>query len=194
MRVKITDAIHFHGHLCPGLVVGFRASSYAMKLLGYKDTIFSEAYQVVVENEVCGIDGVQVVTGCTIGNGSLIIDNQGKQAYNFVSKKTNQGIRLALRVPLWGEGESIELHQRVKMGTASELEKREFFSRRDRRGKELWEIDDNELFKVTEIEMVIPKTPRLYPFVRCSACGEEVMERWAAETGGRFFCRSCSER
>ena len=46
-------AASFHGHVCPGLTIGYRASLYAIKLL---DLTFSEDEQVVciAENDACG--------------------------------------------------------------------------------------------------------------------------------------------
>ncbi len=186
-----SKAVTFHGHICPGIAVGFRASVYALNLLGYKGEKFSDSYNVVVENDVCGNDGVQIVTGCTTGNDGLIIDNKGKQAFNFISKKTARGIRLVLNVPLWESDEPIYLHQKVKGGISTEQEKKSFFAFRHQRGLQIMNIPDEQLFKVADVELVLPKKPRLYPFVKCSVCKEEVMTPWASEFEGNIICAGC---
>ena len=182
-------AYKFHGHICPGITVGYRASMLALKLLGLEGKNISSTHTVIVENDVCGVDGVQFVTGCTVGNSGLIIDNQGRQAFNFISK-SGRGIRLALKYPLWGSNYPIELHQKVKTGTASEAEKAEFFSLRNERGQFLYQLSDEELFKVSEIELHLPGKPRLHPIAVCNICGEEVMRPWAVEHENGLACKS----
>ena len=142
--------------------MGYRASMLALKLLGLEGKNISSTHTVIVENDVCGVDGVQFVTGCTVGNSGLIIDNQGRQAFNFVSK-SGRGIRIALKYPLWGSNYPIELHQKVKTGTASEAEKTEFFPAQ--RAASLYQLDE-ELFKVSEIELHLP-SPGSIP-LRCA--------------------------
>lgn len=59
-------AAAFHGHVCPGLTIGYRAALYAIDLL---ELTFSEDEQVVciTENDACGVDAIQAVLGCSIG-------------------------------------------------------------------------------------------------------------------------------
>ena len=55
----------FHGHVCPGLTIGFRAALYAIDLL---ELTFSEDEKTVCvsENDACGCDAIQVVLGCSV--------------------------------------------------------------------------------------------------------------------------------
>ena len=50
----------FHGHVCGGLTIGYKAALYAIELL---DLSFSEDEQVVciTENDACGVDAIQVI-------------------------------------------------------------------------------------------------------------------------------------
>jgi formylmethanofuran dehydrogenase subunit E len=190
MSQALWEKVHnFHGHICPGITVGYRASLLALKLLGQEGKNIGATHTVIIENDVCGVDGVQYVTGCTVGNDSLIIDNQGRQAFNFIAK-SGRGIRVALKYPLWGSNYPIALHQKVKTGTASEAEKSEFFSLRNKRGQLLYELLDDELFKVTDIEVRLPGKPRLHPITVCNICGEEVMSPWAVEHENGLACKS----
>ena len=65
------DCVAFHGHECGGLTIGYKASMYAIELLNLE---FSADEQVVcvAENDACGIDGIQVMLGCSIGKGNLL--------------------------------------------------------------------------------------------------------------------------
>ena len=54
------QCVEFHGHVCGGLTIGYKASLYAMELLRLN---FSQDEEVVciAENDACGVDAVQVV-------------------------------------------------------------------------------------------------------------------------------------
>ena len=64
----------FHGHVCGGLTIGYKAALYAIELL---ELTFSEDERVVcvAENDACGVDAIQVVLGCSVGKGAEITDS-----------------------------------------------------------------------------------------------------------------------
>ena len=82
-------AAAFHGHVCPGLTIGYRAALYAIDLLGLT---FSDDEQVVciTENDACGVDAIQAILGCSIGKGNLLFHMRGKQAFSFYNRKTGK--------------------------------------------------------------------------------------------------------
>ena len=90
------EAVAFHGHACPGLALGYRAAEYAMAALraGRSD---DEDLVAIIENEACGVDAIQLVAGCSVGKGNLILKNFGKHAYTFIDRKSNRAIRLVQR-------------------------------------------------------------------------------------------------
>ena len=85
----------FHGHVCPGLTIGFRAALYAIDLL---ELTFSEDEKTVCvsENDACGCDAIKVVLGCSVGKGNLLFHMTGKQAFSFYNRKTGKSVRLVL--------------------------------------------------------------------------------------------------
>lgn len=89
-------AAAFHGHVCPGLTIGYRAALYAMDLL---ELTFSDDEQVVciAENDACGVDAIQAILGCSIGKGNLLFHMRGKQAFSFYNRKTGKSVRLVLK-------------------------------------------------------------------------------------------------
>ena len=90
------DCVAFHGHECGGLTIGYKASLYAIELLKLE---FSADEQVVCisENDACGVDGIQVMLGCSIGKGNLLFHMRGKQAFSFYNRKTGASVRLVLK-------------------------------------------------------------------------------------------------
>ena len=187
------DTVNFHGHVCPGIVAGFRASVLALTMLKRPPGSLGETHVAVCENDVCGVDGVQFVTGCTLGNDGLIIANKGKFAFSWVEKKTGRGLHILLKAPLWAANEPLRLHRMVKEGTATEKEKQQWVAVRGKRGLELMELADSELLAVQQIQLKIPGKARLFPFVTCAECGEAFMEPWAKIEGGRILCPTCYE-
>ena len=75
-------AVAFHGHVCGGLTIGYRAAIYGIELLNLE---LSEDEDVVciTENDACGVDAIQAILGCSIGKGNLLFHMRGKQAFSF---------------------------------------------------------------------------------------------------------------
>ena len=90
------EAVAFHGHRCPGLALGYRAAVLGMTTLGPRRSE-DEEIVTVVENDACGVDGVQVVTGCTFGKGNLIFHDYGKHVYTFINRTTGDAVRIVTR-------------------------------------------------------------------------------------------------
>ena len=87
------EIVRFHGHECPGLAIGYRMAIAAID--GLK-SIRSEDEELVaiVENDACGVDALQCVTGCTFGKGNLLFRDYGKQVYTIYSRSTRSGVRV----------------------------------------------------------------------------------------------------
>ena len=90
-----SEVTKFHGHVCPGTAIGYRAGEIAIKEL-CSPRAMNEEFLAVVENDSCSIDAIQVVTGCTFGKGNLIFKDHGKHVYTFVNRNTGGTLRLSL--------------------------------------------------------------------------------------------------
>ncbi|MEM4513832.1 MAG: FmdE family protein, partial [Ignisphaera sp.] len=133
-RELIDKAKRFHGHICPFLVLGLRMSEIAMKKLGVAragvaDTIREDLVAIVEVNN-CLVDGVQVATGCTLGNNSLVYIDLGKNALTLVKRGGKIGVRVyvdadKIRSKYFPE-EALKLFQKVvveRKGSEDEVEK-----------------------------------------------------------------------
>ena len=89
--------VAFHGHSCPGLAIGFRAATLALAHLGVDGPAADEELVCVTENDACGVDAVQVITGCTMGKGNLLYRGTGKMAFSFYCRNSGASVRLCLR-------------------------------------------------------------------------------------------------
>ncbi len=96
----ITQTISFRGHFCPGLAVGIRAAQWAIEEMGKAS---DEEIVAVVETDMCGVDAIQFLTGCTFGKGNLIHKDFGKNAFTFYRRRDNKSARLVARPDIFGE-------------------------------------------------------------------------------------------
>ena len=65
----IEQTIRFHGHSCPGLAIGMRVAELALNEFGHAA---DEEVVAVVETDMCAVDAVQFLMGCTFGKGNLV--------------------------------------------------------------------------------------------------------------------------
>jgi formylmethanofuran dehydrogenase subunit E len=56
----------FHGYVCPGLAIGFKAAQVLRTRLGVLRAP-DEALVAIVETDACGADAIQVMTGLHLG-------------------------------------------------------------------------------------------------------------------------------
>src|SRR5512142_1422997 len=90
----LREAIQFHGHLCPGLALGYRVAKAALRELG-ADRPQDEELVAVVENDSCAADAVQFITGCTFGKGNFIFRDYGKHVYTIYNRRTGKCVRIS---------------------------------------------------------------------------------------------------
>ena len=95
----IDEAVRFHGHLGPFLVLGLKAGMFANKVLGksHFDT------KVTVETEPfppcsCIVDGIQITTGCTMGKRNIELKNGDSLTVTF--RKNNHELKLSLKTDI----------------------------------------------------------------------------------------------
>ena len=97
---RIEQTIRFHGHNCPGVSIGIRASEMALRDF---ERAPDEEVVAVVETDMCAVDAIQFLTGCTFGKGNLIHLDYGKNAFSFYRRSDGKGIRILTRPEVFGE-------------------------------------------------------------------------------------------
>jgi formylmethanofuran dehydrogenase subunit E len=92
----LEDAVRFHGHLGPFLVLGLRAGLLATKHLG--KSYFELRARVETTPHPprsCFIDGVQFASGCTTGKCNLVVEAGSNVSAEFI--RGEQSISLAVQ-------------------------------------------------------------------------------------------------
>jgi formylmethanofuran dehydrogenase subunit E len=100
--VNLKEAVKFHGHLGPYLVLGLVAGEFALKRLKSKKYF---ALQVKVEGankkpKSCLVDGLQLSTGATYGKGNIRKVPGSKIRIIFCDLKSSKKIELTLKKDL----------------------------------------------------------------------------------------------
>ena len=187
------EIVRFHGHLCPGLVLGYRAAKLAAATLDV-DRSEDEELVAIVETDACGVDAVQVLLGCTLGKGNLLFRDYGKHAVTVISRTSNRAIRIAMKSDaLLRTPEQEALLRKVRSGMASKEDHEEYDAFQGSRVDELLSLPDGALFNVTEVMPEVPEKARIFNSVTCHYCGEKVMEPRARIQDGQIACIPCAE-
>jgi formylmethanofuran dehydrogenase subunit E len=189
----IDQTIAFHGHSCPGLFIGIRAAELALQRLGHAE---EKDLVAVVETDMCGVDAIQFLTGCTFGKGNLIHKDYGKMAFSFYDRNKNVGFRALLRPDIsGGSGSELQsLMKKVEEGTADEEEQGRLHRLRKDLQERYMTTDLEKMFIVTEPSFPVPRPARILQSLRCEACGEMTMESRTRRFGGKTLCLSCFEK
>jgi len=182
----------FHGHICPGLALGFVAGTSALKWIR-ENRAEDEEVVAIVENDSCFVDAIQVLTGCTFGKGNLIYKDYGKMAVTLLSRKAGKGVRLTLRPGAFTSDERHRaLREKVVKGEANEQELELFQQTHHRRTCEVLETPSENLFFVIPVDGDIPEKARIAPSQLCGVCGEPTMATKLVTAEGKQVCRACA--
>jgi formylmethanofuran dehydrogenase subunit E len=181
----------FHGHVCPGLSIGFRAARAALDRLEEKRAA-DEEIVAVVETDACSADAVQVLTGCTFGKGNFIYRDYGKMALTLLSRNTGRGVRVAMRPDAFKpDEEHMALIQKIARGDETAQEHQRFEELHFKRTCDILEAPVDRLFTISTAEMQLPARARIEPSEPCARCGEPTMPSKMKMVDGQKVCRGC---
>jgi formylmethanofuran dehydrogenase subunit E len=195
MPDDLKRCVEFHGHICPGLIYGYRVAQEAMLLMNIRRSVDEEVV-AICENDSCAVDALQVLLGTVAGKGNLIIQNYGKNAYTVLSRVKRQAYRFSRRTQYEYTGKDRDdfdrLSAAVEAGKASEAERREL---KRLKMEDLLTRPFEEIFTTSEVSFDEPLYAPLAPSEPCAVCGEMTMatKMTAAADTGRV-CIPCSKK
>jgi formylmethanofuran dehydrogenase subunit E len=186
----IEQTIAFHGHSCPGLTIGIRAAELAMRELGNPQDIEMVA---VSETDMCGVDAIQFITGCTYGKGNFQHRDLGKIAFSFFDRKTGKGLRALLNpgVRAGMDTELTTLMAKQDQGSATQDDLDRIKGLRHLLKERFMELELEEMFAVTQLEEGLPRPAKILASLTCDCCGESVMESRTRRFSGKTVCIPC---
>jgi formylmethanofuran dehydrogenase subunit E len=180
----------FHGHMCPGLAIGYGAVKAAESLLGLGASV-DEELVAVVENDSCAVDAIQVLLACTFGKGNLVFRDWGKQVFTFIDRKSGRAVRVSFTGKIPHHEERRSLKEKIDAGQATESDKARFRELRQQAIHDLTSGDFHDCFDVREITVEMPSMASVVTSEACSQCGEPTMATRLMDRDGSLVCREC---
>ena len=187
----VSQVIAFHGHFCPGLATGIRVSEIALRILGPRAA--DEEMIAVAETLNCAVDAIQYLTGCSIGKGNLFHLDYGKNAFTLARRSDGKAVRIASK-PRKSQmtDKEQQLVSRVRSGEATTEERAAYQVLWRRRGQEVLDTPEDELFVITELnDYEFPPEAVIVPSVKCDKCGELTMSIRMTRLDGANLCPAC---
>lgn len=176
----LDELIGFHGHMCPGLAIGYRAVTAALERLGVERAADEELI-AIVENDSCSVDAAQYLAGTTFGKGNLFFRDWGKQVFTFARRGDDAAVRVSLKT------DALDRQTR-----ATDEEPVSEAETRRRKIEAILDSPLDDIFEVRETGIEMPPRAEIRRSVSCDNCGEPVMETRTVERDGRRLCHDCA--
>jgi formylmethanofuran dehydrogenase subunit E len=184
-------AIQFHGHLCPGLALGYRVAKAALRELKAARPQ-DEELVAIVENDSCAVDAIQFITGCTFGKGNFIFRDYGKHVYTFFNRATGKGVRISEDYRGFDADPRFDaLKKRQDAGEDVAAERKAYLMEKT---EAILKSEDRELMTMTSITSLPPEEAKIRGSAHCAACGEKFMESRGRVKNGMIVCIPCFEK
>lgn len=174
----LAEAVGFHGHLCPGQVLGVRMTLAGCREVGVADPrAAGKSLVIVVEIDRCATDAIQVLTGVSLGKRTLRHCDFGKMAATFVNRASGTSVRVAAR--------------ETARALAARLVPAETDPRRAQIAAYRW-MDERDLLAMASVTVTPAWLERRRVRVLCSACGEGINYEREVRRDGAVLCRACA--
>lgn len=180
LQAILQESAARHKHLCPRQVLGARMGLAGAAAVDLSVPRRDKRLLVILETDGCFADGVEVATGCTVGQRTLRVEDCGKVAATFVNVKSGEAVRLAP-----------QLDVRERAHCYAPDERRHYFAQ-----LQAYQVmPEAELLTIQSV-VLIPSIETIVsrPGVRvdCTRCGEEIINERELLVDGQPVCRTCA--
>jgi len=177
----------FHGHICPGLTIGYRAAQEALERLK-EERSADEEIVAIVETDACCVDAIQVLTGCTFGKGNLIFRDYGKMVFYFLSRHSKKCVRLSMKPSSIGKPDSEEEGDHEEIHLQHDGKYPEF---KPEITRDILQKPIDEIFEIKEVAIDIPLRAKIEISELCDVCHEPAMPSKMTVSGDIRVCQEC---
>jgi formylmethanofuran dehydrogenase subunit E len=199
LKALLNKAAEIHGHYCTFLALGVKATYLAFKELDIMENPGMEELMVITECNNCFIDGIQALSGCTLGNNAMIYKDLGKTAATFWPRAKNKALRIVVKpydeiqstCPEAQEMASLFDRRVKKREELSPEENKRFYELSTLLSFQMLDRPIDEIFKTEWIEPEKLEYAPIYDSMICSRCGESVMESHVRLREGKPYCLNC---
>ena len=198
----LEKAGEIHGHYCSYVAYGVRAVCTAFRELDIAESTGMEHVMAVVECNNCFVDGIQAISGCTIGNNAMIYKDLGKTAATFYKRDADTGVRVVVNPPDEHSEEDPVYREAMELFDKSVKRREKLSSEEGRRMNMLWtqmsfgvlEKPEKEIFTIQTVTPDKIAYAPIFASETCSKCGEQVMETRMGLREQEPVCISCAGR
>jgi len=187
----------FHGHKCPAMPMGLRVGAAAMDKLGVGRSPDGQLVALVELGDdhcaTCFADGVQVITGCTLGKGNIRKLNYGKWGLTLIDKKAGRAVRVTPRAEAMVANKQTDFFQQYRMKgiPASQVPEEVVQPLVDR----VMNAPVAQLLSIGEVFKYQWKEPvTVFESFVCESCGEMTVETYGRLLGAKRVCIPCRAR
>lgn len=197
----LVKAAEIHSHFCPGIALGVMATVYGLWELGVESIYFDgvmEDLVAIVEVNACFADGVQAVSGCTLGNNALVYRDLGRLAVTFARREEEAAVRVRVgpdfvtKVNHAAPGFYPLMEKVIKNREGSPEDIEAFRKQGVKAAFSLVREPFEKLLIAESVEPALPEPAPIKPSIVCPECGEEIMKSKIVPEGPNqglcFFC------
>jgi formylmethanofuran dehydrogenase subunit E len=174
----LAEAVAFHGHLCPGQVLGVRMAQAGCRAVSVDEPrAAGKSLVVFVEIDRCATDAIQALTGVSLGKRTLKYLDYGRTAATFVNVAAGRAVRVAAREEARAAAARLapaEADPRRAMLAAYRV------------------MDEAELLALAPVVIAPGWLDQPRARVRCEGCGEGVSYAREVRVQARTLCRACA--
>jgi formylmethanofuran dehydrogenase subunit E len=187
----------FHGHKCPAMPNGLRVGAAALNKLGVERTGDSNIHVILELGDnhcaTCFADGVQVITGCTLGKGNIEKSHKGKWGITLIDKKTNRAVRVTPLAEAMLANKKTDFFTKFRMvGVAPTKVPDEVV---EPLVKMVMNAPEEKIMIVSEVfTYEWPKENHSFDGFVCEVCGEMVVEQYGRIKGDKKVCIDCAAK
>lgn len=174
----LVEAVRFHGHQCPGQVLGVRMVLAGCRAIGVDQPRKAGKDLVVfVEIDRCATDAIQALTGVSLGKRTLKHLDYGKMAATFANVRSGHAVRVAAR-----EAARERAWEWAPLAVSA----------REAQILGYRYMPEHDLLALDPVRINPGWLDRRRVRVRCAVCAEGINYEREVSVDGRPLCRSCS--
>ncbi|MDP8218022.1 MAG: FmdE family protein [Candidatus Theseobacter exili] len=196
----LEKAAEIHGHYCSYLALGVKATYIAFKKMGITESTGMEKLLAIVECNNCFVDGIQAISGCTLGNNALIYKDLGKTAVTFIKRKEGKAIRVIVKYSEDEMKKDPDAEEAMALFDRAVKKREELTPQERERMRELWtkmsfavlSKSEDDVFDIKNVKPEILEYAPIFDSIKCSMCGENVMETRIRMKENKPVCIHCA--
>jgi len=191
-RAEFQALLAFHGCYCLDIALGYRVVKALLREMGED---MSNLKQVVAYTgaPTCAVDAVQQLAGCTLGKRNLYYTNTGKSTFVFHNTASAKAVRAYCHY--WDDFDHDALRRCRKEAadpaTATPEKKQALQMLLEREVGKILGLPENELFRLSRVNLPVPPKFSKYRSDPCAICGEYAKHDLLVERAGRQLCAEC---